>query len=40
MKAHKIYCRSPKYLNGVHMMIEKIIPAKIAIPPREGVLTV
>lgn len=38
MNAHKIYCRSPKNLNGVQRIIENIVPANMAIPPREGVL--
>ena len=38
MKEQRIYCKSPKTLNGVQSIIEKIIPAKIPIPPNEGVL--
>ena len=37
---HKMYCKSPKRWKGVQRIIEKISPAKMPIPPSEGVLTV
>jgi hypothetical protein len=40
IKAHRMYCRSSKYENGVQSMIEKMVPANIAIPPKEGVTSV
>ena len=38
IKAQSIYCKLPKVWKGVHSTMEKIAPAKIAIPPRDGVL--
>lgn len=39
MKADRIYLRSPKKLKGVQSMTENIVPAKMPMPPKEGVLT-
>lgn len=36
-KAHNTYCKSPKTLKGVHRITENINPAKIPMPPKEGV---
>ena len=38
-KPQIIYCKSPNKLKGVHKTIEKIIPAKIPTPPKEGVIS-
>jgi hypothetical protein len=40
IKEQSIYCKSPNRPNGVQRIIEKITPAKMAMPPREGVLSV
>jgi len=35
--AQRMYCRFPKDSKGVHKITEKSTPAKIPIPPSEGV---
>lgn len=39
-KEARIYCKSPNISNGVHMIMEKMTPAKMPMPPKEGVITV
>ena len=39
INAQSMYCNSPKTVKGVHISIENITPAKIPIPPNEGVGT-